>query len=74
MFVLTFHIVAVDGYIIPKGALVIANMDSLHKRPEYYPDPQAFRPDRFMNNLKTMQSAANGKFENRDHFNFGFGR
>lgn len=66
--------VEVDGYIIPKGALVIANMDSLHKNPEFYPDPLSFYPDRYMNNLKTMQSAANGRFENRDQFNFGFGR
>lgn len=68
------YIVEVDGYIIPKGALIIANMGSLHRRPELYPNPHVFNPERFMDNLKTMQSAANGRFEERDQFNFGFGR
>lgn len=68
------HVVEVDGYIIPKGASIVANMGSLHKQPQYYPDPEVFHPERFMNNLKTMQSAANGRFEERDQYNFGFGR
>lgn len=40
----------------------------------YYDDADKFIPERFMNNLKTMLSAANGRFEERDHFNFGWGR
>jgi cytochrome P450 len=66
--------VEVDGYIIPKGASIVANMLSMHKQPELYPEPHSFKPERFMSNLKTMQSAANGRYEERDHFNFGFGR
>lgn len=68
------YVVEVDGYIIPKGATIVPNMGSLHKQPQYYPDPEVFHPERFMNNLKTMQSAANGRFEERDQYNFGFGR
>jgi cytochrome P450 len=49
-------------------------MDSIHKNVERYQDPLTFIPDRFMNNIKTMQSAANGKLDERDHFNFGWGR
>lgn len=67
-------IVEVDGYIIPGGSTVMVNMTSMHRQSHVYPDSEAFKPERFMNNLKTMQSAANGKFEERDHFNFGFGR
>jgi cytochrome P450 len=68
------NLVEVDGYILPKDSVIICNMDSIHKNVERYPDPLTFIPDRFMNNLKTMQSAANGKLEERDHFNFGWGR
>jgi cytochrome P450 len=46
----------------------------MHKNPERFPQPEQFIPERFINNLKTMQSATNGKLEDRDHFNFGFGR
>lgn len=63
-----------DGYILPKGCTIISNMESMHKRPEYFPQPEAFVPTRFIKNIKTMQSAANGKIDERDHFNFGWGR
>ncbi|KAI8090417.1 cytochrome P450 [Thamnidium elegans] len=64
----------IDNYMIPKGSTIISSMDSLHKRADLYPNPETFIPERFMNNLKTMQSAANGRLENRDHYNFGWGR
>ncbi|KAG2229318.1 cytochrome P450 [Thamnidium elegans] len=64
----------IDGYIIPKGATIISNMDSMHKQSKLYPEPEKFMPERFINNLKTMQASANGKLEDRDHFNFGWGR
>ncbi|CAO3656437.1 unnamed protein product [Mucor hiemalis] len=66
--------VIVDDYIIPKGSTLITSMISLHKNPELYPDPERFYPERFLTNLKTMQASANGKLEDRDHFNFGWGR
>ncbi|OAC99015.1 cytochrome P450 CYP5207 [Mucor lusitanicus CBS 277.49] len=67
--------IEVDGYLLPKGCTIIANMGSMHKNPKQYPvHPESFLPERYMNNLKTMQAAANGKLDQRDHFNFGFGR
>jgi cytochrome P450 len=69
-----FFLVEVDGYILPKGSILITNMESIHKNPERFPQGEQFIPERFMTNLKTMQSAANGKLENRDHFIFGWGR
>lgn len=69
-----YYIVDIDGYLIPKGATIISNMDSMHKQSKLYPEPEKFMPERFINNLKTMQAAANGKLEDRDHFNFGWGR
>lgn len=72
---LFFSIVELDGYVIPKGASVITNMVSMHKNPDVYPDrPNEFLPERFMNALETTLAASNGKIEDRDHFNFGWGR
>lgn len=58
----------------PKDCYIFSSMESLHTNPACYADPDTFVPDRFMNNQKTMQSAANGKLEERDHYNFGWGR
>lgn len=67
-------IVYVDGYKIPKGAAIFSSMRSMHQRSDVYSEPEKFMPERFTSNLKTMSSAANGKLEGRDHFNFGWGR
>ncbi|KAI7873258.1 cytochrome P450 [Mucor mucedo] len=64
----------VDGYLIPKGATLVTSMESMHQNPEVYAEPLRFYPERFLNNLKTMDAAAKGKSEGRDHFNFGWGR
>jgi len=37
-----------DGYFIPKGTLVIGNSWSILHDPEVYPDPEEFRPERFL--------------------------
>ncbi|KAG2204058.1 hypothetical protein INT47_007052 [Mucor saturninus] len=66
--------VLVDGYIIPKGATVVSSMESMHQNPDVFAEPLKYYPERFMNNLKTMDAAAKGKIEERDHFNFGWGR
>jgi cytochrome P450 len=39
--------VTVGPYELPKGALVILNIVGIHHRPEYFPDPEAFLPERF---------------------------
>lgn len=49
-------------------------MESMHMRSDVYAEPEKFMPERFINNLKTMYSAANGKLEERDHYSFGWGR
>ncbi len=66
--------VEVEGYVIAKGATLITSMESLHKNPNIYPNPERFYPERFSHHLRTMQASANGKLEERDHFNFGWGR
>lgn len=50
-------------------------MTSMHKNSDFYPDrPNEFVPERFMDSLGTSVAASAGKVEDRDHFNFGWGR
>ncbi|KAH9039825.1 cytochrome P450 [Lactarius pseudohatsudake] len=44
-----------NGYFIPKGAVVIANGWAVLHDPELYPDPEAFNPDRFLNEDGTFR-------------------
>ncbi|CEP16498.1 hypothetical protein [Parasitella parasitica] len=58
--------IEIDGYILPKGCTIIASMDSMHRNPKQSPvHPRSFLPERYMNNLKTMQAAFNFGFERR---------
>ncbi|KAI8877874.1 cytochrome P450 [Backusella circina FSU 941] len=64
----------IRGYTIPKDSILISSMDAMHVGAGYYADQEAFVPDRFLHDPKTMTAASNGKFSERDHFNFGWGR
>ncbi|TBU25958.1 cytochrome P450 [Dichomitus squalens] len=57
-----------DGYRIPKGATVYANIWALSRDPEVYPNPSTFDPERFL-------PAPNGTLTQMDprKFVFGFG-
>ncbi|KAI9477137.1 cytochrome P450 [Zychaea mexicana] len=62
------------GYYIPDATTLISSMYAMHRNPAVFPNPDKFDPERFMSNTKSMMAAANGPLENRDHFNFGWGR
>ncbi|XP_055941700.1 uncharacterized protein LOC129971749 [Argiope bruennichi] len=38
----------IDGYVIPKGSEIIANLWALHHDPAYWDEPEQFRPERFL--------------------------
>ncbi|CEP11847.1 hypothetical protein [Parasitella parasitica] len=64
----------IENFVIPKGAMLISSMDSMHQKPQNFSNPELYEPDRFLSNLKTMHASANGKLTERDHFTFGWGR
>ncbi|XP_038200907.1 cytochrome P450 3A11 [Arvicola amphibius] len=39
--------VEMDGVFIPKGSIVMVPLYALHHDPQYWPEPMAFRPERF---------------------------
>ncbi|KAM5542456.1 hypothetical protein V8D89_003915 [Ganoderma adspersum] len=54
-----------NGYFIPAGTIVNVNMWALSRDPEEYPDPGAFKPERFL---------ADKPPRDPDDYIFGFGR
>jgi cytochrome P450 family 135 len=42
--------VEIGGYELPAGVTVAPNVYLTHRNPEIYPQPQAFRPERFLDN------------------------
>jgi len=38
----------IGGHLIPPGAILVNAMYLLHRRPDLYPEPDAFRPERFL--------------------------
>ncbi|KAI9457535.1 cytochrome P450 [Russula earlei] len=57
-----------EGFFIPKGALVIGNVWALLHDPEIYPEPESFKPERFLN--------ADGRLRDDTYLTsaFGFGK
>ncbi|NBB82132.1 MAG: cytochrome P450 [Alphaproteobacteria bacterium] len=46
----------IDGYAVPAGALVVISPYLLHRRPDLWPEPEAFRPDRFLGRSPATES------------------
>ncbi|VDB97878.1 unnamed protein product [Peniophora sp. CBMAI 1063] len=63
-----------DGYFIPKGTMIIANVWELNRDPETYgPDSYQFNPARYLDEKGRLISGPPGTKED-GHFAFGFGR
>ena len=42
------------GYFIPRGTVVLPNMYSVHMDPELWPEPEKFKPGRFLDKGKKV--------------------
>ncbi|KAI0882332.1 cytochrome P450 [Annulohypoxylon maeteangense] len=63
------------GRRVPKGTIVFPNLPALSRDPAVYQNPDAFWPERFINDdLNASASANHPDFRRRDHFHYGFGR
>jgi cytochrome P450 len=59
-----------QGYFIPEGTTVIPLAWAIHMDPKLYPEPEKFKPERF---LKDGQ-VCGVDLADRGHFGFGYGR
>jgi cytochrome P450 len=41
------HDTVIDGYRVPKGATLLISPYTLHRRADYFPEPERFEPERF---------------------------
>ncbi|KAF8913320.1 cytochrome P450 [Mucidula mucida] len=62
-----FEDVAWNGYVIPKGAMVIGSHWSIFRDPDVFPNPEVFEPQRWI-------SADGSVRKDLRDFTFGFGR
>ncbi|RPD69162.1 cytochrome P450 [Lentinus tigrinus ALCF2SS1-7] len=57
------------GYLIPKGSIVIANIWAYSRDPEVYPDPETFKPERWL-----KDGRLNPDVRDSETTAFGYGR
>jgi cytochrome P450 len=51
--------IEIGGYHFEKGDTIMVSHYVMHHKPEYFPDPESFRPERFENNfIKTIRLLA----------------
>lgn len=64
-----------NGYRLPKDAIVLLNIFTIHRDPSRYSNPARFQPERFLgDNTTAAESFAQPDVSLRDHFGFGSGR
>ncbi|KAF9800984.1 hypothetical protein IEO21_10235 [Rhodonia placenta] len=63
-----------NGHLIPKGSIVIGNIWAIHMDSARYPDPTAFKPERFYSRDGKLEWASGPDTHDRDHYIFGWGR
>ncbi|KAG2225134.1 hypothetical protein INT45_011817, partial [Circinella minor] len=63
-----------QGYLIPKGTVILPNTYTLCRSAEFYDKPEEFIPDRYINDLSPYSVSVNANIEIRDQYTFGWGR
>ncbi|ODQ50983.1 cytochrome P450 [Saitoella complicata NRRL Y-17804] len=64
-----------NGYHIPAGSVISAQVHIINRDPAHYSSPDTFDPTRFLNHtLSASASATQSDPMKRDHFSYGFGR
>ncbi|KAI0741731.1 cytochrome P450 [Daedaleopsis nitida] len=58
------------GYFIPAGTIITTNLWAMSRDPDVYPDPETFKPERFLDEHGQLDLKAGDPSE----FAFGFGR
>ncbi|KAJ3558857.1 hypothetical protein NM688_g678 [Phlebia brevispora] len=59
-------------YLIPQGTTILPNIWAMSRDPQYFPDPERFMPERFLDGDKEKSKAMAAALEM--NFPFGFGR
>ena len=62
-----------NGYFIPAGTLVIANVWAMNRDPKHFPDFEEFRPERYLNTDGQLEDPLPGTHL-QGHVTYGFGR
>lgn len=57
-----------NGYVIPKDTAITGNLWAIHRNPREFPEPDVFRPERFLDGLERPYPNKKG------HNAFGWGR
>ncbi|ETS82518.1 hypothetical protein PFICI_04394 [Pestalotiopsis fici W106-1] len=62
-----------QGYISPKGTVVLANTWAIHNDEAEYDQPELFIPDRFMDNEYGARFPVDGKMDDHRRTSYAFG-
>ncbi|KAL2838516.1 cytochrome P450 [Aspergillus pseudodeflectus] len=63
-----------NGYLLPKGSIVIANVMAIHQNPNDYDDPSDYNPDRYYKNEHGLKAGKTPDPARRSVYTFGAGR
>ncbi|KAI9283380.1 cytochrome P450 [Sporodiniella umbellata] len=61
-------------YIIPKDTILFGNGHTANLSATHYKDPETFDPERYMNDFRSIHASSKSHVDNREMFNFGWGR